>query len=189
MSGTLEASRSVKQLVLLAALAVVAIEVALFVVLWRIGSLVDPGADRRAAFAFIALGSVMTLQAMGVVGLVWMLVAMTRTTLRYDAMGLALEHPWRAWHGDWSAVRHAWHQRGWLVLELAGQWRRWYVWAGRDAGAVLAPVRSHMPGGTWLEGAARRQHLMRTVLPILLGATGVAGLALLFALRLLDRLR
>ena len=63
-------------------------------------------------------------------------------------------------------------------------------------GTVSGPVRRgrngwevRMPGGTWLEGAARRQHLMRTVLPIFLGATGVAGVALLLALRLLDRLR
>ncbi len=188
MNGTLEAPRSFKRLVLLGSLVTVAIEVGLFVLLWRLGTLMDPGPDPLASAAFIALGSVVTLQAMGIVGVVWVLVAMSRTTLRYDEVGLALEHPWRDWHGDWSAVRHSWHHGPWLVLELGGQWRRWYVWTGWHGGAALAPVRARLPAGAWLEGSAKHGHLLRTVLPIVLATAGLGGLAFVGVLRWLDRL-
>ncbi len=128
----------------------------------------------------MSLGSAVTLQAMGVVGVAWVVVAMSRTVLRHDVTGVSLEHPWRRWHGAWHDVTHAWTQNGWLVLQVGGQWRRWYVRAGGEQAESLARVRAELPPGAWLEGSAKQLHLARTTLPILLAATGVAGLILLW---------
>jgi hypothetical protein len=186
---TLQASPAFRRNVLLAALGVAAIEVALFAVLWRLGTLADPGGDRRAALLFVVLGSAMTLQAMAVVGLAWVVVAMSRTTLLADVTGLTLEHPWRRWHGAGADVQHAWLHNQWLVLEVRGQWRRWYVRAGRDAGEALAHIRSTLPPEAWLDGAARLMHLARTTLPQALAAAGLGGFALLWVMSLLEELR
>lgn len=189
MTTTLQASPAFRRNVLLAALAVALLEVGLFVLLWRLGRLADPGGDRRAALLFIVLGSAMTLQAMAVVGLAWVAVAMSRTTLQAGVTGLTLDHPWRRWHGTMADVRHAWLHGQWLVLEVRGQWRRWYVRAGGGAGEALAQVRASLPAGAWLEGSARLMHLARTTLPLALAAAGAGGFALLWVLGLLEELR
>ena len=49
MTITLQASSSFRRGVLLASLGVAVVEIGLFVMLWRVGSLVDPGVDRNAA--------------------------------------------------------------------------------------------------------------------------------------------
>jgi hypothetical protein len=46
-------------------------ESALFFFVWRLEMLVEPAAGRQSALAFILLGSVVTLQAMVVVGVAW----------------------------------------------------------------------------------------------------------------------
>lgn len=188
MTITLQASPAFRRGVLLASLGVAVVEVGLFVMLWRVGSLVDPGADSARALLFVSLGSAVTLQAMGVVGLAWVVVAMSQTVLHHDATGVSLEHPWRRWHGGWHNVTYAWTQNGWLVLQVGGQWRRWYVRAGGDQTAALALVRAELPAGAWLEGPAKQLHLARTTLPIVLAATGVGGLILVWALKALDTL-
>ena len=185
MTITLQASPSFRRGVLLASLGVAVVEIGLFVMLWRAGSLVDPGVDRNAALLFVALGSAVTLQAMGVVGAAWIIVAMSRTVLHQDVTGVSLEHPWRRWHGQWSDVTHAWTQQGWLVLHVRGQWRRWYVRVGGEQPESLARVRAELTAGAWLEGFTRQRHLARTTLPIVLATTGVAGLILLWALNAL----
>ena len=129
-----------------------------------------------------SLGSAVTLQAMGVVGVAWAVVAMSRTVLRHDVTGISLEHPWRRWHGAWADVTRAWTHGGWLVLQLRGQWRRWYVRAGGDQAAGLAQVRAAIPPGAWLEGSAKHFHLARTTLPLVLGAAGIGGLILVWML-------
>ena len=53
-------------------------ESGLFFFVWRLGVLVEPAADRQPALAFILLGSVLTLQAMVVVGIAWAVVALVR---------------------------------------------------------------------------------------------------------------
>lgn len=189
MTTTIQASPAFRRNVLLAALALALLEVGLFALLWRLGSLADPGGDRRAALLFVVLGSAVTLQATAVVGLAWVMVAMSRTTLEADVTGLTLEHPWRRWHGASADVQHAWLHNRWLVLEVRGQWRRWYVRAGADAGEALAQVRASLPAGAWLEGSARLMHLARTTLPLALAATGAGGFALLWVLSLLEELR
>jgi hypothetical protein len=186
MTITLQASSSFRRGVLLASLGVAVVEIGLFVMLWRVGSLVDPGVDRNAALLFVALGSAVTLQAMGVVGAAWIIVAMSWTVLHQDVTGVSLEHPWRRWHGQWPDITHAWAQRGWLVLQVRGQWRRWYVRMGGEPAESLARIRAELPAGTWLEGSTRQRHLARTTLPILLATTGVAGLILLWALSALN---
>ena len=155
MMTTLQASPSFRRGVLVASLAVALVEVALFAWLWRVGSLVDPGADPQAALAFVALGSALTLQAMGVVGVAWVVVARSWTVLRHDETGISLEHPWRRWHGRWHDVTRAWARNGWLVLRVRGQWRRWYVRAGVDQADALARVRAELPPGAWHERSAR----------------------------------
>lgn len=189
MTTTIQASPAFRRNVLLGALGVAMLEVGLFTALWRLGTLADPGGDRRAALLFVVLGSAMTLQAMAVVGLAWVVVAMSRTTLEVDVTGLTLEHPWRRWHGAGSDVQHAWLHNQWLVLEVRGQWRRWYVRAGADPGEALAGVRASLPAGAWLEGSARLMHLARTALPLALAAVGAGGFALLWVLSLLGRLQ
>jgi hypothetical protein len=184
----LRATSAFRRGVLLAALAVVLLEIALFALLWRLGSLADPGSDRRAALAFIALGTAVTLQAMAVVGVLWTLVAMAWTTLRSDLVGWSLEHPWRSWHGSPREVARAWRQGRWLVLELEGHWRRWYVRAGRDADGSARDLRGQLREGVWLDTASARAHLMRHVLPYVLAAAGIGGLALVWMLKTLDGL-
>jgi len=103
-------------------------ESALFFFVWRLEMLVEPSAGRQSALAFILLGSVVTLQAMVVVGIAWAMVAVSRTTVDADEIGLTLEHPWRRWHGDWRTVRHAWRRGDWLTFELSGQWKQWHGW-------------------------------------------------------------
>jgi hypothetical protein len=184
----LRATPAVRRGVLLAALAVVVLEVALFALLWRIGTLADPGNDRRAALAFVALGTAVTLQAMAVVGVLWVMVAMAWTTLRTDAVGWSLEHPWRRWRGHPREVLRAWRQGGWMVIELDGHWRRWYVRAGRGAEATVDALRGQLRDDAWLDVRAVRAHLMRAVLPIVLAAAGIGGLALVWMLKTLDGL-
>ncbi|MBK5297250.1 MAG: hypothetical protein JJE40_08835 [Vicinamibacteria bacterium] len=186
MTISLQASPGLRSGVLIASLGVAVVEIGLFVMLWRVGSLVDPGADRHAALLFVALGSAVTLQAMGAVGVAWVVVAMSRTTLHADDTGVSLDHPWRRWHGAWTDVTHAWTQNGWLVLQVRSHWRRWYVRAGGDQAASLARVRAELPSGAWLEGSVKHLHLARTTLPIVLAATGVGGLIMLWALKALD---
>lgn len=186
MTTTLQASSAFRRGVLIGSLVLALAEMTLFVMLWRVGTLVDPGADRRAALLFVSLGSAVTLQAMAVVGVAWVVVAMSRTVLHDDATGLCLEHPWRRWQGRWHDVTHAWTQHGWLVFQVRGQWRRWYVRAGGDQADALARIRGELSPGVWLEGSARQRHLARTTLPIVLACTGVGGLLLLWALSALD---
>jgi hypothetical protein len=188
MTIALQSSPGFRRGVLLASLGVAIVEVGLFVMLWRIGGL-DQGADRRAALLFVALGSAVTLQAMGVVGVAWVAVAVSRTALHADVTGVTLEHPWRRWHGPWSDISRAWQQNGWLVLQVRGHWRRWYVRAAGQEAVTLARVRAELPAGAWLDSSARRLHLARTTLPIILAATGVGGLILLCALSAWDRLQ
>lgn len=183
----LRATPSFRRGVLLVSLAVVMLEVGLFVVLWRLGTFVDPGGDQRAAAAFVALGTAVTLQAMAVVGVLWVLVAMAWTTLRSDVVGWALEHPWRSWQGRPTEVARAWHQGGWLVLELRDHRRRWYVRAGEQDETTDA-LRNQLSDDAWLTRADARAHLVRTVLPAVLAAAGLGGLALLWALHVLDGL-
>ena len=184
----LRATPAFRRGVLLAALAVVVLEFALFALLWRIGTLADPGSDRRAAIAFIALGTAVTLQAMAVVGVLWVMVATAWTTLRCDVVGWWLEHPWRSWHGSPRDVARAWRQGGWLVFELDGHWRRWYVRTARDSDVNVKALREQLAGGVWLDAASARAHLMRHVVPYVLAAAGLGGLALLWTLKTLDGL-
>lgn len=185
----LRASSTFRRGILLAAAVVVLLEMGVVFFLLRIGRFVDPGSDPRAAAAFVALGTAVTLQAMAVVGVLWVLVAMAWTTLRSDAVGWSLEHPWRSWQGRPTEVARGWRHGGWLVLELDGHWRRWYVRAGRDRDATtLDALRGQLSEGAWLGAAEVRAHLTRTVLPVVLAAAGLGGLALLWVLRTLDGL-
>ena len=185
---SLRATAAFRRGILLAALLVLLLEGAVFAFLWRLGLFVDPGSDPRAAAAFVALGTAVTLQAMAVVGVLWVLVAMAWTTLRSDVVGWALEHPWRSWQGRPTEVARAWRQGGWLVLELRGHWRRWYVRAGPDQDATADALRRQLSDDAWLTRADLRAHLARTVLPAVLAGAGLGGLALLWALRALEGL-
>jgi hypothetical protein len=186
MSRRVVASATVRQASLVAAILLAFLEIGLFASAWRLGVLLDPGTDRRAAFGFVVLGTALTLQAMAIVGIAWTLVAWSRTTLTIEDDELALEHPWREWRGRWSDVRHAWMQRRWLVVELEGQWRRWYVHTGADSDAV-AEFCARVPTDAWLEGASLTRHLARTVLPLLLVGVGAGGLVLVTLVELLNR--
>ena len=186
MSHRVEASATVRRASLIAAIVLAVLEIGVFASAWRLGVLLDPGDDRRAALGFVMLGTALTVQAMAVVGVAWTLMAWSRSTLTIDDDELVLEHPWREWRGGWHEVRHAWMQRRWLVVQLDGQWRRWYVYAGAASAAIQA-FRARLPAEAWLEGSDLRRHLARTVLPFVLAGVGVAGLALVIVLELLNR--
>ena len=186
MSHRVEASATVRRASLIASIVLAVLEIGVFASAWRLGVLLDPGDDRRAALGFVMLGTALTVQAMAVVGVAWTLMAWSRSTLTIDGDELVLEHPWREWRGGCDEVRHAWLQRRWLVVQLDGQWRRWYVYAGTASAAIQA-FRARLPPEAWLEGSDLRRHLARTVLPFVLAGVGVAGLALVIVLELLNR--
>jgi hypothetical protein len=186
MARRVAAPARVRQGALLAAIVLAILEIGLFASAWRLGVLLDPGSDRRAALGFVVLGTALTLQAMAMVGIAWTLVAWARTSLTIEDEELELEHPWREWRGQWGDVHHAWLQRGWLTIELDGQWRRWHVHAGAGSEAI-DDLRARLPAGAWLEGAELKRHLARTVLPVLLVAVGVGGLVLVTVMELLNR--
>ena len=73
-----------RQASLVAAIVLALLEIGLFASAWRLGALLDPGNDRRAALGFVVLGTALTLQAMAIVGVAWTLVAWSRTTLTID---------------------------------------------------------------------------------------------------------
>ncbi len=184
----LRATPAFRSGVLLVSLAIIMLEVGVFVLLWRIGTSVDPGRDPRAAGLFVALGSVLTLQTMGVVGVLWVIVAVAWTTLTSDIVGLSLEHPWRSWQGRPAEVTRAWRQRGWLVLELNGQWRRWYVRATDDGDEAVNRLRGQLRDGVWLDDSAARGYLASRVLPVLIPAVALSAVVLMWVLRTLDGL-
>jgi hypothetical protein len=187
MSPRLEAPPTFRRGVLLVAMLLAAAEAGLFLATWRLGLLLDPGADRRATLAFVVLGSALTLQAMAVVGVGWTLVALSRTTAAFDGEILELAHPWRAWSGRWPQVAHAWHRGGWLTLELTGSFRRWHVRVPDDGKADVERLRAHLGQGVWLEGRALTGHILYRVLPVILGSAGLGGLALIGLLHYLRR--
>jgi membrane-associated PAP2 superfamily phosphatase len=187
MSRRVEASARIRQAFLIAAVVLALLEAGLFASAWRLGMLLDPGNDRRAALGFVVLGTALTLQAMAIVGIAWTLVAWSRTTLTIEDDELALEHPWREWRGGWHDVGHAWLQRGWLTVQVDGQWRRWHLHCGADPGMVR-DFLARLPPGAWLEGIELRRHLAKTVLPAFLVAAGAGGLALVVVLQLLDQI-
>ena len=176
-----------RRFALLLALILALAQCALFGFLWRLGVLVEPTGNPRAALGFVVLGSALTLQAMAVVGVAWTVVAMSRTTAEGDDESLTLEHPWRRWHGGWPAVRHAWQHNGWLTVEVDGQWRRWYIRLAPTDDHTLVALRERLAAGAWLEGPALRAHYLRSVLSILLAAVGLGGLLLVIVLRYLNR--
>ena len=186
MTRRIVAPTWVRQAALAAAILLALLEIGLFASAWRLGVLLDPGNDHRAALGFVALGTALTLQAMAIVGIAWTAVALSRTSLTIEPEEVALDHPWREWHGRWSEVRYAWAQRRWLVLHVEGQWRRWYVYTGGDTDVINA-VRALVLPEAWLEGANLRRHLAQTVLPLLLAGVGIGGLVLVSVLELLKR--
>jgi hypothetical protein len=178
MSGKLAAPLSYRRIAIGVALVLALAEIGLFAMAWRFGILADPGPSPRAAKAFVVFGTLLTLQAMWVVGIAWAIVAISRTELEWDGH-LRLEHPWRSWSGDWTELRRVWWQKGWLALEVDGAWRRWYVRVPDDSAADLTAFRSALPSGVWLEGATLRAYLLRRVLPMILAAAVICWMLLL----------
>lgn len=185
MTHRLEASAAFQRLALAFAIGLIVCEFAIFFLAWNLGMFVDPGADRRTAALLVLLGTVLTLQAMGVVGIGWLVVAVSRTTLDFGPEGLALEHPWRRWHGSWQDVSSAWHRRGWLSIYTARRLRGWHVRAA-DSEPLVAEFRKHLRPGSWLEGSELRAHLVKRIMPLWLAAAAFGLLVLwlmLLALR------
>ena len=186
MNFTLQASPAFRRGVLIASLGVAVVEIGLFVMLWRIGSLVDPGADRRAALAVCRAGFGGDATGDGRCG---RRVGGRRDVAHGVARRMSRESPSSIRGGAGTASgptsAHAWQQKGWLVLQVRGHWRRWYVRVGGEQSDARARAR-RITAGAWLEGSSQAPHLARTTLPIVLATTGVAGLILLWALSALD---
>jgi hypothetical protein len=186
-SVVLRAPASFRRLALAFAIVLALAEIGLFAAAWRLGILIEPAANPRAARLFVVVGSLLTLQAMLIVGIAWTLVALSRAELDADDR-VRLEHPWRRWSGAWSEIDRAWWRAGWLAVEVRGEWRRWYVRVPDADAPGLGAVRAALPAGAWLEGPALREYYVRRVVPVFLGAIGVGGLLLLAGLSYLRRL-
>ena len=165
-------------------MALVACECIVFLFAWRLGVFLEPSSDPRGAALFLALGTILTIQAMVMVGMAWMLVAVSRTRVEFGPGGLSLEHPWRRWSGGWHELSRAWHQRGWLTLQLKGHVRSWHVRAA-ESDPLVAELQQHLPRGVWLEGARLRGHLVRRILPLVVAAALVGSVLLWVSLRLI----
>jgi hypothetical protein len=175
MTHTLKAPPRFRQMATIFALVLALVELGLFVSAWRLGALVDPGASPRAARAFVVFGTLLTVQAMAVVGIGWTIVALSRTEIRWDDQ-VWLEHPWRQWSGGWQEIARVWWRTGWLAIEVDGQRRRWYVRVPSADVDEVSALRAALPPGVWLEGDALRSYYLRSVVPILLAAIGLGGL-------------
>jgi hypothetical protein len=178
MTRSLSAPPAFRRVALAFATALAAVEVGLFAAVCRMGVLADPGANPHAARAFVLFGTMLTLQAMAVIGIAWTVVALSRTELAWDDH-LRLEHPWREWFGDWADLQRVWWRNGWLAVEVRGEWRRWYVRVPDASGDDVTVLRSMLPPGVWLDGAELRAYYLRRVVPTLLAAIGVGGLLIL----------
>jgi hypothetical protein len=175
MTGSLSAPPAFRRAALAFATVLAIAEVGLFVAVWRMGVLADPGANARAARAFVLLGTMLTLQAMAVTGIAWTVVALSRSELAWDDR-VRLEHPWRQWSGDWPDLQRVWWRNGWLAIEIHGAWRRWYVRVPDGSVDGVTALRSMLPPGVWLEGAELRAYYLRSIVPTVVAAIGVGGL-------------
>ncbi len=175
MTRSLSAPPAFRRVALALATVLAIVEVGLFAAVWRMGVLADPGANPHAARAFVLLGTMLTLQAMAVIGIAWTVVALSWTELAWDDH-VRLEHPWREWFGDWSDLQRVWWRNGWLAVEIHGEWRRWYVRVPDASADAVTALRSMLPHGVWLDGAELRAYYLRSVVPMLLAAIGLGGL-------------
>jgi hypothetical protein len=176
MPRSLSAPPGFRRLALAVATALAIVEAGLFAAASRIGALADPGANPHAVKAFVLLGTAFTLQAMAAIGIAWTVVALSRTELEWDDH-VRLEHPWRQWSGDWPDLQRVWWRNGWLAIEIEGQWRRWYVRVPDVSADAVTALKDRLPPGVWLAGAELRAYYLRSIVPMLLAAIGVGGLA------------
>jgi hypothetical protein len=142
------APAGIKRVATMLATALAASELGLMACAWRLGVLLDPGPDLRARQAFVLLGTVLTLQAMSVVGIAWLMIAWSRTELTVEDDHVVLEHPWRRWSGDAEDIRRASWRRGWLVVRTRDSWRRWYVRV-EETHPTLARLRDRLGPNRW----------------------------------------
>ena len=182
MSIRLEAPAGFRRVTLVTSLLLVGLELGVFWFAARLTMLLTPRAATGAELgAFIVFWSLLTLQAMAVVGFAWTLVALSRTALLADAQGLALSHPWRRWSGGWGEIGEAYVSRDWLHLRVRGRWRSWHVKHDGTQAAAIDAVRSRVPADAWLTPAQARGLLMKRLLPPVLigGAVGAGAILVL----------
>lgn len=170
-AATSEAPATFRRMSLAAALVIVALELGIFWVASRLipASVVEGTTHKDLIAVFIVFWTMLTLQAMGAVGLGWMLVALGRTRLTVDRDRIEVEHPWRSWRGSGADVAELYTSRGWLHLRPRRSLRTWHV-RGADARAdVLDALRAVVPADAQLSAqAARRLMLSRTLGPWLI---------------------
>jgi hypothetical protein len=177
MSIRLEAPPGFRRVTLITALLLVGLELGVFWFAARLTMLLSTQRATGAELgAFIAFWSLLTLQAMAVVGFAWTLVALSRTILEAGDHGLTIAHPWRRWSGTWADVAEAYLSRDWLHVRGRGRWRTWHVRLGGSDEPSLAVVRSRVPAQAWLTREQARGLMMKRLLPpVLVGAAVGAG--------------
>jgi hypothetical protein len=182
MAISLKAPDGFRRITLIVALLLVGLELGVFWFAARLTMLLAPRTAADAELgAFVVFWSLLTLQAMTVVGFAWTLVALSRTTLEGDAQVLSLAHPWRRWSGVWADVAEAYVSREWLHIRVRGRWRSWHVKHDVSQAGALEALRSHVPRDAWLTREQARGLMMKRLLPPVLigGAVGAGAILVL----------
>jgi hypothetical protein len=164
------------------ALVLVALEFAVFWYAARLTMLLEPKSAGTAGLgAFVAFWSLLTLQAMVVVGFAWVLVAVAHTTLAVSGGELRLAHPWRRWSGTWNDVAEAYAARDWLHIRPRKRWRTWHLKLGTESREKVVGLEQIAPSDIWLTREQARRLMLRRVLPPLFigGAMGAAAILMM----------
>lgn len=183
MSVTAEAPASFRRATLAVAAVVVVIELTLFWIASHLVpfSTVDGAAHKNLLAVFVVFWTLLTLQAMGAVGLAWMLVALGRTRITVGEGRIRLEHPWRSWRGTGPEVVELYTSRGWLHLRTHRTLRTWHLRGGGRDTALRSALEAVVPPEAQLSARdARRLMIARTTGPWLIAlAGGILGFSML----------
>jgi hypothetical protein len=177
-----QAPRAFRRVMRGLALALVALELAAFWYATRLTVLLEPrNASTAELGAFITFWSLLTVQAMVVVGSAWVLVAVSYTTLSVTGNEVRLAHPWRRWSGTWADVAEAYAARDWLHIRVRGSWRTWHVKLAGESRELVASLERLVPSDVWLTREQARTLMLRRVVPPLFigGAVGAGALLML----------
>jgi hypothetical protein len=175
---------------LIAALVLIGLECAAFWTAARLTALLRPPSASPAILAtFVLFWTLMTAQAMVVVGYAWTLVALARTTIDFNDRSVELEHPWRAWKGLWGSVAEVYVSSRWLHVRPKGAWRTWHVRLDdSDATGQLLRQIEEYATTAWLDDRAGRLLLLKRLVPALVAGVAIGGGAILLLNRWLARL-
>jgi hypothetical protein len=147
------------------------------------------GASAALLGTYLLFWTLLTVQAMVVVGYAWTLVALARTTVDFDDRSVQLEHPWRAWSGNWTAVAEVYVSAKWLHVRPRGAWRTWHIRLdGTETTQRSLRQIEQFATTAWLDAQAGRRLTLKRLAPVLLAGLVFGGGAILLLDRWLARL-